>query len=388
MQKLCFLFNHDQTHQIAHSLPIALELIQLGGTQVTLAVTSDILEQEIRKLAGGRLKGADLVRLTPKSWASRAIGDALDTLVPARKLLIYRDHLDFFKRFDALVVSEKSSLLLKSRYGLTDLKFIHTRHGAGDRAIGFNPESAKFDLILVAGSKIQNRLIADAGVSPDKIRVTGYAKFDLFGQSKTQLPFPDTSRKTVWYNPHPSPHLSSWYKMGPAILEQFYRSDRYNFVFAPHIMLFERPWAVTIDRLSVARAKKPERRFYDAPHFIVDTGSGKSSDMTYALGADLYLGDASSQIYEFLALPRPCLLLNAHDTAWQGDPNYGHWLAGDVIQSADDIIASVDRAFERQAEYHPVQQRMLAETFSVTDTPASARAAAAIKEFLSKQGAT
>ncbi len=384
MQKLCFLFNHDQTHQIAHSLPIALELMRRGSAQVTLAVTSDILEKEIRRLSGAQIKDANLVRLAPKSWASRAIGSALDAIVPARKLLIYRDYLDFFKSFDALVVSEKSSLLLKSRYGLSNLKFIHTRHGAGDRAIGFNPQSALFDLVLVAGPKIRDRLITDAGVNPDKIRIIGYPKFDLFGTAQTKLPFPDPSRKTIWYNPHPSPHLSSWYKMGPDILEQFFRSDQYNFVFAPHIMLFERPWTVTIDRLSVARAKKPAQRYFDAPHFMVDLGSGKSSDMTYALGADLYLGDVSSQIYEFLALPRPCLFLNAHNINWKGDQNYGHWHAGGVIQSADNIIGAVDEAFAHQADFLPTQHQMLADTFSVQDTPASARAADAISAFLAK----
>ena len=118
------------------------------------------------------------------------------------------------------MVSEKSSLILKTRYGLKDLKFIHTRHGAGDRAIGFNTESAQFDLILVSGEKIRDRLICDAGVPPEKIRITGYAKFDIVVPEQKPL-FPASDRRTILYNPHPSPHLSSWFKFGAEVLEQF-----------------------------------------------------------------------------------------------------------------------------------------------------------------------
>ena len=382
MPKLCFLFNHDQTHQLAHSLPIALAMIEQGHADVTLAVTSVMLEQEVKRLAGARIAPHHLVRLDSKGWISGKFGGVLDHLVPARKLLIYRDHLDFFRSFDALVVSEKSSLLLKSRYGLSSLKFIHTRHGAGDRAIGFNPESAKFDLVLVSGPKIRDRLIADAGLSPDKIRVTGYAKFDLFAGNEPAPLFPGPARKTVLYNPHPSPHLSSWYKMGEDIIRQFAAQDRYNFIFAPHVMLFERPLTVTIDRLRVKRAQKPDHALFDAAHMHGDLGSPKSSDMSYAVAADLYLGDVSSQVYEFLHRPRPCLFLNAHATDWQGDPNYKHWNAGPVIDSCDDILGAVGCAFEEHSRYLPVQEQMLSETFSVTDQPASMRAANAIAEFL------
>jgi hypothetical protein len=305
----------------------------------------------------------------------------LDSLVPARKLLVYRDNLDFFRQFDALVVSEKSSLILKTRYGLKDVKFIHTRHGAGDRAIGFNAESAQFDLILVSGEKIRDRLVRDAGVPPEKIRITGYAKFDIVVPEQKPL-FPASDRRTILYNPHPSPHLSSWFKFGAEVLEQFYQSGRYNLIFAPHVMLFARPWTVTIDRLSIASAKKPDPRYNDAPHMLMDLGSPACTDMTYTNAADLYLGDVSSQVYEFLNRPRPCLFLDAHDTQWQGNPNYRHWTTGPVKTDAKDIIGSVDAAFASQASYNDAQRTALADSFSVTDTPASVRAAAAIIDYL------
>ncbi|WP_185739736.1 hypothetical protein [Sphingorhabdus wooponensis] len=381
MQKICFLFNHDQTHQIAHSLPIALQMAKSGTADVTLAVTNTLVEAEIRRLSGAALEGMKIVPLQTKSTVSQILVRALDSLVPARKLLVYRDNLDFFRQFDALVVSEKSSLILKTRYGLKDVKFIHTRHGAGDRAIGFNAESAQFDLILVSGEKIRDRLICDAGVPPEKIRITGYAKFDIVVPEQKPL-FPASDRRTILYNPHPSPHLSSWFKFGAEVLEQFYQSGRYNLIFAPHVMLFARPWTVTIDRLSIASANKPDPRYNDAPHMLMDLGSPACTDMTYTNAADLYLGDVSSQVYEFLHRPRPCLFLDAHDTQWQGNPNYRHWTTGPVKTDAKDIIGAVDAAFATQASYNDAQRTALADSFSVTDTAASVRAAAAIIDYL------
>lgn len=379
--KICFLFNHDQTHQIAHSLPIALQLIKTGAAEVTLAVTSPVLEAEIRRLAGAELNAIPIIRLQSRSGLSQALVRMLDGIVPARKLLVYRDNLDFFRAFDALVVSEKSSLILKTRYGLDTVRFIHTRHGAGDRAIGFNPESGAFDLILVSGEKIRDRLIGDAGVPAEKIRITGYAKFDIVAPAQRPL-FVDPTRKTILYNPHPSPHLSSWFRFGSKVLEQFYRNDRYNLIFAPHVMLFARPWTVTIDKFAVAHAKKPDRRYADAPHIHVDLGSPACSDMTYTNAADLYLGDVSSQVYEFLNRPRPCLFLDAHGTDWQGKADYRHWTTGPVQTDADNIITAIDSAFATHEAYRPTQLSLLQDSFSVTGEPASSRAATAIISFL------
>lgn len=384
MPRIGFLFNHDQTHQVAHSLPIALDLIESGAAEVTLIVTSRAIAQAVRDMAGTSLDKARLVELTPTSFASRAAVRLFDWLVPARKLSIYRDHLELFRSFDALVVSEKSSLLLKSHYGLDRLKLVHTRHGAGDRAIGFNPESAQFDLVLVSGRKIRDRLIAEAGVPPERIAVVGYCKFDRFGLDKPDLPILRNGRPTVLYNPHPSPRLSSWFRWGERILETFANQDRYNLIFAPHVMLYARPWTVTIDPPALARTRLPDPRYADLPHMLIDPGSEASIDMTYTRAADLYLGDVSSQVYEFIVRPRPCLFLNAHGIDWADDASYRHWQAGPVIDSVDRLDDAIEAAIKGFAGYLPIQQALLDETFSVTEKPAARRGAQAILALLDR----
>jgi hypothetical protein len=379
--RIGFLFTHDQSHQVAHSLPIALSLIASGQAQVSLITTNSAITNTIKKMAGDALSRTQLIELAPTSLFSRGVTSLLDRLVPVRKLAVYRDHLDLFKRFDVLVVSEKSSLLLKSHYGLDQLKLVHTRHGAGDRAIGFNKQSADFDLVLVSGRKIRDRLIAETGVSPEKIAITGYCKFDLFATDVAATALFPHQRPTILYNPHPSPRLSSWYRWGHQILEAFADQDRYNLIFAPHIMLFQRRWTVTLDPPAIARMNRPDPRYATLPHMHIDLGSAASTDMTYTQAADLYLGDVSSQTYEFLVRPRPCLFLNAHGVDWRDDESYKHWRAGPVIDSVDDIVASVTEAFESFEAYRPVQMELLDETFSVTDVPAARRGAAAILDL-------
>ncbi len=386
MKRICFLFNHDQTHQLAHSLPIALALAERGEHRITLAFAKPAIRKEIERQADPALLARmELVQLGLKRGGSRLLAGALERLVPATKLLLYRDNLDFFASFDAVVVSEKTTLLLKTRYGLDHVKLIHTRHGAGDRAIGFNPESAKFDLVLVSGHKIADRLMADAGLAPEQIALVGYPKFDLCADNRFEGHFPAPERPTVIYNPHPSPKLSSWFKHGAAVLEAFRNQDRYNLIFAPHVMLFERKWVVTVDPPSLARVTPPGPQFAAEPRIHIDTGSAASSDMSYTNRADIYLGDVSSQVYEFLREPRPCLFLNSHGVDWQGDPNYLHWQAGPVLESADGLLARIDAAIASHPDYAPAQKALIDATFSLSDRPSAERAAEAITAFLEGQ---
>lgn len=380
-KQICFLFNHDQTHQIAHGLPIAMALAAREGVAVTVAVTNGAIAAQVADIAGPFPKRMQLVQLDLQSRSSRSLAAALDTIIPARKLLFYRDNLDFLRRFDALVVTEKTSLMLKTRYGLDRLKIVHARHGAGDRAIGFGKQSRLFDLSLCAGPKIARRLQTEAGVSPERIAITGYAKFDLYGENNPVLPFRDPGKPTILFNPHVSPRLSSWFLMGERVLDELTSSGRYNVVFAPHVMLFSRKYVVTLAPPAVSRIRQLDAGLVRRENLFVDLGSPASSDMSYTNNADVYIGDVSSQVYEFLRNPRPCLHLNAHAVDWRDNPSYAHWQAGPVAGRDANIVAAVEEAIATHGKYLATQQAMLADTFSVTDEPAAERSARAILEL-------
>lgn len=374
--RIGFLFNHDQTHQVAHSLPIALALANSGFKgEIIVATTNERMKREVLHMAGAeigrRIQHVDLDLKGRSKFLSRI----LESIIPSRKLLVYGDNLDFFRSLDFLVVAEKTSLVLKNIYGLKNLKIIHTRHGAGDRAIGFDKASAGFDHVLCSGPKIKERLVTEVGLPADRVTIVGYPKFDTIQPVKSVFPA-GNGKPTVVYNPHCSPHLSSWFVHGQQVLDFFLAHPEYQLIFAPHVMLFERRFVVTIDKLRIDRPGHIDRRYRDAPNIHIDLGSRASTDMSYTQMADIYLGDVSSQIYEFLLTPRPCLFLNSHGVDWQNDPNYAHWRAGPVITAADELDAGLRLAIDTHAAtYKPVQQEMFARSFDLTDKPSSQRAA-------------
>ncbi|WP_340266053.1 hypothetical protein [Sphingobium mellinum] len=385
--RIGFLFNHDQIHQVAHSLPIAIALAKGGFPgEIIVATTNDRLAAEVERLAGEWL-GSSIqhVRLALSPRSARLAG-LLGRMLPAGKLLFYRDNLDFFRSLDMLVVAEKTSLLLKTRYGLDKLFMVHTRHGAGDRAIGFDPASGRFDHVLCSGPKVRRRLIVEAGVDPASISIVGYPKFDMVRQ--TGRPRMARDRPVVLYSPHVSPHLSSWYRHGRAVLDHFVRHDDRELIFAPHVMLFERPFVLTVDKLTVNRAGRIDNRYLHGDNIHIDLGSRASTDMSYTMAADIYLGDASSQVYEFLLHPRPCIFLDSHGTDWQNDPNYAHWHAGEVISDPAELGPALERADAlHQSRYRAVQEQLFADSFDLDGRPSSERAAEVIAALAVRQAA-
>lgn len=386
--RIGFLFNHSAAHQVAHSLPVAAAIAALHPqVELSLLVTGGAAEAEVRRLwaaAGHAPDDPRIIRLDaaslPARWLTRLSGNA----IPMDRVSILKLNLATFRSLDALVVPEKTSTMLKTRFGLDRLALIHTRHGAGDRAIGFDKASARFDLVLMSGRKILERLEAAGLLKPDGHAIIGYPKFDN-DAGQPFKPLFDNERPTVLYNPHPSPALSSWYKMGPEVVRWFARQDKFNLALAPHVMLFARRRTIALSPLSLAQVPDVPAVAMDCPHIWVDKGSRASIDMTYTNGADIYLGDASSQVYEFIRRPRPCIFLNPHRHAWEGDPDFAHWQAGPVVNDIAGMTRALDAALAQPHAFKIVQQRLFAHSFDIDDRPSAYRAADAIIRWLEGQ---
>lgn len=384
--RIGFLFNHDQVHQVAHGLPVAMALARRGSEDVRILTGSERMTREVRRLLDRAGASLPCEQLGLRSATGRLFAGGLDRLIPAAKLALYRENLDVFRNLDVLVVAEKTSTILKTRYGLDRLKIVHTRHGAGDRAIGFDAASRRFDHVLVAGEVIRERLIREAGVAPERISTVGYPKFDLLPETPVRLPMQANGRPTVIYNPHVAPHLSSWYRDGRAVLDWFARSDRYNLIFAPHVMLFHRPVTVTIDPPRIHRPGAIPRHVRSAPNIHIDLSSPACTDMTYTMAADIYLGDVSSQVYEFLLQPRPCIFLNSHGVANRGDENFAHWRAGQVIGSVGQLDGALNAALADPGRMETEQRALFADHIDLDDRPSSDRAADAIERYAAGLG--
>src|SRR5262249_27598207 len=147
-------------------------------------------------------------------------------------------------------------------------------------------------------------------------------------------------------------------------------------------MLFQRRFHLSVERMRARfRGDLPDK-YRNCPHIIIDTGSRHSVDMTYTLAADIYLGDASSQVYEFLIEPRPCIFINSHRARWQDDPNYAFWRFGPVVDSINALDAALKAAGPDLVRYKPIQEEAFRRTFDLQPEPSAQRAADAIAAFL------
>lgn len=372
-----FLFNHQAAHQVPQAAPYAYELSRRHPEFKVIIAASTEAELDLVKSIESIYPGhrCSLLRLHPAWWYT--FFDRLVSKVTfEHKKSILRNNLDFFRNLDALVAPERNCRLLRTRYGLNDLKLIHVRHGAGDREIATDKYVALFDFVLLPGQKYADRFNALGYLKPGHYAVTGWPKFEVVRALKGEpRRFFDNNNPVVVYNPHFEQRVASWRMMGRAVLEFFAANPGYNLIFAPHVILFARPWRHL--------AYLP-RRYAKALNILIDTGSSRLSDMTYLLAADIYLGDVSSQVYEFLLEPRPCIFLNAHKIAWEDNPHYAHWHFGQVV---DDVARSLGRALamarQSHAQFLPRQRAGFAHTFHIeSGSTAAQRGADAIAGFL------
>lgn len=343
-----------QIHHIPHSFPLAAELSRKPGCEVHIAYVSDEQEQLLLGLAAlypecplhfERLKITALAR-----FAHRFIQQNLPP-----KWFVLLGNRRYFSQFAAAVVPERTSLLLKY-LGLPGLKLVYSQHGPPGRAITYAKNIRRFDFVLVPGVTQEKRMLAEGLMRPGAYHCGSYPKFDLLERlSGRPQPLFAEARPTVLYNPHFSTALSSWPKMGLQVLDFFAASRDYNLIFAPHIRLFDHHQHQLHAALDHYRA---------LPHVHIDVGSRRSIDMSYTQAADIYLGDVSSQVAEFLVLPRPCVFLNAHAVDWQHSPDYLFWQTGPVLDALEQLPDALATATLTHERWRAAQQRYFCDCFS------------------------
>lgn len=381
--KIAFLYNHDTIHQIPHTVPVAAALAR-RGVAVHVLTSSALQAETVRRLLPPGLPV--VFRDLTLGWASRAADRVLRHVAPFKRIAILRTHAASLRAYDALVVPETTTTLLRTRFGISDLPLIYIPHGAGDGAAGFQPVTRQFDLVLLSGEKVRDRMRAAGLVRDGGHAVIGYPKFDLM-LGRTPERFFDNDLPTVLYNPHFNPHISSWYPFGRAVLDWFAQDPRYNLIFAPHVMLFQRLMHTSLIHRRMGWRGGLPRALQDHPRIRIDTGSRRSIDMSYVRAADLYLGDASSQIYEWISRPRPAVFFNTGGPERAESPDFRHWALGQVIQGMGALPQALERGLAAPAAWADTQAAAFRETFSVTGTPAGERGAEAILAFLAARNA-
>ena len=244
------------------------------------------------------------------------------------------------------------------RFHLPRTVLVNVRHGMISkrtlRRLPRRPTARTFDFVCIGDeNSLGNH--ARAGIAPQGFWLTGYPQLDpLFrGDSPPALPV-DPARPTVLYAPTWNLGLTSATLFGPRLVEHLRsRVPGVNVVIKPHPMIGSwRPrWMAWWRRLA-----EEER----GVHLVADTHADVTS---YMLAADVLVSDASSAVFEFLALDRPIVLvtnpLHRADPAFDPHSIIWRWRdVGEEVHEVGDVGAAVERALrepgrhrERRAEY-------------------------------------
>jgi hypothetical protein len=333
-------------------------LSRRGDVEVSAFCADAAVEAEVR----GQLASFPDAKVEVRRLRRLGLLDRIGRPSLAKLPMLWRSR-GLLRKFDALVTAECTSIALK-RMGVTRPLFICQPHGAGDRAVSFEPRFRRFDRVLVAGPKSARRMV-EAGVRPDP-------KAEPLARKARALPRPfRNDRPIILYNPHFRAGLSSLAE-APEIVRAIARDTDFNLIVAPHIRTFE---GASVDDLKRWRSLAvPDR-------ISVDTGSPQSINMSHVAVADLYLGDVSSQVYEFLLLHlRPCLFVNSHGVSWEGDADYAFWKLGEVV-IPDEVVPAIRAALTRPDRFAEAQRTAVADTFGTLEGSAERAAAAIVASF-------
>jgi hypothetical protein len=385
-----FLFNHDSGHQVAHLAGIAGALaLQETARKVVVAFGSETTRAEIAKLLSAEQIAAVHWRSLALPKMLTLLTQGLNKLVPIQRLLRLYYHRAELRKSAAIISTERTCLTLKrhwSRYRSKDRipAFAYVPHGSGDRNVAVHPALKDFDLLLVSGQKVQDQLVNAKVALPSQCRIIGYAKFDIL-RGRVPETFFANDNPTFLYNPHFDPHMSSWFDHGADILEYFYQNaDQFNLIFAPHVMLFFKKVHISPEYRVTRKRPDIDPKYYDAPNIRIDVDSARLFDMSYTLSADVYIGDVSSQVYEFLYRPRACFFIDTHSApSPEAMPEYDFWNNGPVALTAKQLLALLPDHAEIALQYRTAQEQRMAYTADQSDPrPASERGAEAISHFV------
>ena len=366
-RKVAFLFL-GETLLIPHLYPI-VEALAAAEPElpIELWVSTSMHEVLLQRWSAGlaniRIRRAPGFRIV-------GAGDGRNPPLPAKLPMLAR-LLPYLARTPVVVCAEQTSLWLPAVLPLKT-RFIDTFHGAGSMMARGHWRRRAGWRTLVAAERDRRALIA-GGDTPSRVVTTGYVKAAFRQRTPATTLFADT-KPVILYTPHWQAHRSSWWRWGPEVVERVLADGRYNLIFAPHQRLDERA---------------PELRAFAAglvgrPGIQVDLDSFAMVDGSYTAAADLYLGDTSSQVVEFMMRPRPCVFLNALGAEWAGDESYAMWGAGEVVETLDALIPAIERAPAAHAGFAAFQTRFVADALGDIGGGAPARAATEVVAALNR----
>jgi hypothetical protein len=362
-------------HQFLHGAPVAAALSRRPGVEVHAYVATQpdavALAGMLRALGGEKVRVVEMrLPLLPAS-----VGASLKVA----RLAWWACRM---RSADAIVALERTSALLRRLPGRCP-PLIQIPHGVGGARRagggGVDRRFSLFQLALVAGSADRRSTLEQGLLREEQVVAVGQVKLAglrRMGKLERSRLFAN-EKPTIIYNPHFHPRRGTWENFGQPLIEAVRSDGSFNLVVAPHVRLFQ---DVPDD------VRRSLEALSDPDWLIVDTGSQRSIDMTYTLGGDIYLGDFSSQLYEWLIYPRPCVFIDQIADGGMDDTKLPTmWSLGETVTDFAQVLPALHRAAGRHATFREAQDDAVRDAMGDPAIPADEAAAGAICDFVSRQ---
>lgn len=363
---IAFLFL-GETLLIPHLYPIVEALAARSDIPLDLWVSTSVHEKLLERWVGEL--GAPQVRIRRAPGFRRLAddGQGRNPRLPSKLPVLLR-LAPRLRRAAAVVSAEQTSLWLPRLLPMR-APFVNTLHGVGAMGARNDPRR-RAAAVTMMPSERERRIYLDLGFAPEKVVATGYVKAAFTHRTPPRALFAD-ERPIILYTPHWQQHRSSWWRWGRDVLRQLTTDPHYNVIFAPHQRLVE----------GAPEVRDIATEFVGRPDVHCDLDSFAMVDGSYTAAADLYLGDTSSQVNEFLMSPRPCVFLNAQGADWRTDPSYANYHAGEVVETIGDLIPALTRAPERHGEFVDFQRFFASDSLGDISGAGAGRAAEIVLAF-------
>ncbi len=364
-----------ETLLIPHLYPVVEALAKHSGIDIDLWVSTSVHEKLLADWSAGLGPAYIRIRRAPAFRKLSGYEDGRNPPLPP-KWRILAGMVPRLVGTPVVVSVEQTSLWIPALAPFLGTRFINIMHGSGTMNSRDDFRRRKAWRMPVP-SESEQREFLQRGYAASYVPVVGSVKATFRNSTRRQLQFPQP-RPIVMYNPHWQRHRSSWWDWGRGIVQRLVEQDRYNVILAPHQRLVEGD--PELARILGQAAQHP--------HVHSDIDSFAMVDGSYPAAADIYLGDTSSQVIEFMARPRPCVFLDNKGVAeWQQRPAYEMWQAGEVVTTLDEALPALHRARARHAEFTSAQQQIVQRWLGAT-TGAPERIVEHILEALGNQPPT
>ncbi len=361
----------EETHHLYHFLSVAVALSKNHDSHIITHEYENGLTETLLELYPDHAVKINYW----KTKSFRRFTDLIKSRKLPRKGFWYKKNASkLLNNYDALVFSDYHHHVLKKLRKGNKPYLLKISHGILGRNYAVKKDLLDFDFHVFTGENMNARLKSE-GYEVNHA-VAGLAKLDVVKKLSHKSIFKN-GKKTVIYTPHFSPPHSSWHQYGLKILDFFASQSEYNLIFAPHVNLFNKVGSETETGFATKYTK------FENIH--IDLGSRKSVEMAYINEADIYLGDASSQVLEFILKPRPCIFFDAEGLKHPLE-EFEFWKLGQIVKSIDELKLALDRTekdFQSKKELQV--QTNSSNVFTEPTTTVSERYAMAIENFLTSR---